>query len=111
MVFPKKHTRQISVDGHSYVWHLNQNSLFFKETHITIAESGMAGQILYLDPYPWELEIRPKTIRAAILWAIEKGWTPTKKGPSIYLGYRDGEFFTLPEESKFTHQIDPEAIE
>ncbi|MEM7432522.1 MAG: hypothetical protein AAF351_11385 [Pseudomonadota bacterium] len=111
MAFPKKHTRQISVDNRSYVWHLNQNSLVFREAHITIAENGVSGQILYLDPYPWGLEIRPKKVRKAILWAIENGWTPAKKGPPMYLGFQNGEFFILPGEAKFTHEIEPEVSE
>ena len=105
MAFPKKYTRKITVNDQTYLWHLNENSIDFEEYHITIRHEKIAGQILYLDLYSWHLSIRPRTIREAILWALENGWEPKEKGKPIYVGYPDGKFQLLPEGIRFAYQM------
>jgi len=105
MTFPKKHTRKITVNNQTYLWHLNQNRIDGSPTHVTIGIDGKSGQILFLDPYPWSFEIRPRTIQQAITWALEHGWNPIKKSPPLYLGYLDDKFFVLPAGVKFTYEL------
>lgn len=59
--------------------------------------SGTKGAPLYLDPYPWDLEIRPKVVAEAIRFAQAHGWVAGQKGPPIYIGYHDQQFIMLPD--------------
>ena len=105
MAFPKKYTRKITIDNQIYLWHLNGNSLEFGEHHITIRHQQIAGQILYIDPYAWDLEIRPGMIREAILFALENGWLPLEKKAPMYLGFQNEQFILLPEGIEFIYQL------
>ena len=107
MSFPKKYTRKIVVGGIRYLWHLSQNSLEGRDTHITIAQDTAPKQFLHVDPFAaiFEgLEIRPRAIRRIILWALKNGWHPTRKGPPIFVGYRGDDFFVLPDGIRFTSE-------
>ena len=98
--------RKITVLNRAYFWVLDGNSIdATEERHIRIHASGVTKSILYLDPYNWHFEIRPKTIESAILFAIDKGWSPEENGTTMYLSMRnEGELYQLPEGVKFRHR-------
>ena len=103
MTFPKRDTREITINDIRYVWHLNGNDIWH-DSHITIRHASIAGQILYLDPMPWDFAIRPRTIREGILWALQNNWQPTTKALPLYVGYRNNQFIVLPKSIRFTHE-------
>ena len=112
MSFPKKYTRKIVVEGITYLWHMSQNSLEGRATHITIAQETAPNQFLHVDPFAavFEgVEIRPRTIRRIILWALKNGWQPTRKRPPIFVGYCSDGFFVLPDGIRFTSDIKNET--
>lgn len=91
----RKPIRQLVVDGRAFRWVLPGNALDHAElVHLTVFAEER-GQELWIDPYAWELEIRPKTIAAAIRFALKNGWTPGTAGAPFRLGHRDGDFFVV----------------
>ena len=100
--------RKISVLGHRFLWTLRGNTLFGRPTrHIVVRSPERAGHLL-VDPYPWELEIRPATVAHAIEFALSHGWDPNRRGPPMTLGYRQEAFLVLPRGVRFTHEL-PES--
>lgn len=99
----KNPKRKITVQNKLYYWVLDGNVIDHRgEQHVRIHSDRATKSILYLDPYNWHFEIRPKTIEAAILFAIEQGWNPEEKGRMMYVSMRnDGELYQLPEGVKF----------
>lgn len=95
--------REITVLNKENCWVLEGNSIdSAKDHHIRIHSNKSTKSILYLDPYNWHFEIRPKTIEAAIIFAIDEGWNPEKKGNTMYLSMKnEGELYLLPEGIKF----------
>jgi hypothetical protein len=94
------------LDGRVFEWLLPGNELFTGVKHIRIRASGVRGRPIYLDPYPWGLEIRPRSIREAILFALAQGWSP--EGPErrpLFLGYHRGHFLVLPDAYRFTVEV------
>ena len=96
--------RKIIVKNIEYNWCIRGDRIDGKENHITIFKPLTNGQTLYLDPYPWALEVRPKIVHKAILFAIENHWFPDENRKPIYLGYSNDEFIVLPKGVKFTHE-------
>ena len=105
MAFPKKHTREIIVNDQTYLWHLRKNDLYWGWHHITIRHKQVAGQILFIDPYSWHFEVRPRSIREGILFALENNWNPQEKGKPLYISYQETNFFVLPEGIQFAGQL------
>jgi hypothetical protein len=98
--------RKIVVDGEPYEWCLRDNSIDKREEqHIAVYAAATNRQTLYLDPYVWEFEIRPRTVADAIRFALGIGWTPKSPGPPIYLGFRGEQFFRLPDGVRFGYQL------
>lgn len=52
--------------------------------------------MLFIDPYPWSFEYRPRDVTVAIRWATAQGWTPDD-GPTRAMSFDDdaGEFVWL----------------
>jgi len=70
----KPRKRKIIVDQKEYFWVLNSNSIDgLRDQHIRILRNRNTKSILYIDPYPWHMEIRPKVIESAIKFARSKG--------------------------------------
>lgn len=105
MAWPKKGTRTISVDGKKFLWHLSGNRLDSKETVITVGHEGQK-YVLFIDPYPWDFDIKPSNIVEAVRWALGKGWTP-ESGPDTHMAYSRDEkgFVWLPEGIRFLHKV------
>jgi hypothetical protein len=95
--------KKITVLKIDYFWVLDGNSIDgTKEHHIRIHSNGLTKCILYLDPYNWHFEIRPKTIETAIIFALDHGWIPEEKGNIMFLSMDDdGSFYELPDGLKF----------
>ena len=90
--------RKIHLDGIEYEWCIRGNDLYTASVkYITIYKPGAGGRPVYLDPYPWSLEIRPATVKKAIIFAKENGWNPEEKGKPLFLGYVDDAFTVLPD--------------
>ena len=80
MAWPKKGTRKLVVDGKNYLWHYSGHCPLCSSDVFTIGRAGDRF-VLYIDPFPWEFEMRPKSIVTAIKWALNKGWT-SEFGPT-----------------------------
>lgn len=95
--------RKIKVLNSEYLWVLEGNSIdAAKERHIRIHSSKLSKSILYIDPYNWNFEIRPKMIELAILFALQQGWNPEKSGYDLFISMKEGgEFYRLPEGQRF----------
>lgn len=106
MTWPKKDTRKINVNGMDFLWHLSGNTVDTKETVITTGRQN-GKFFLFIDPYPWEFEIRPADIAKAVQWAAGKGWT-AENGPNRHMAWSSKEksFIWLPEGKKFLHEIE-----
>lgn len=96
--------RNIVVYDISYIWTLKGNKIDTKECHIKVHKEGKSKSILYIDPYDWNLEIRPENIRKAIIFALKNGWEPDMNKKDIYVSFDDSGFILLPEGIKFKHK-------
>ena len=97
--------RKITILNEVYFWILDGNTIDTpKPCHIRIYSKKLTKSILYIDPYNWHFEIRPRTIGRAILFAIEQGWNPEEKGNEMYISMNnEEEFYQLAEGVKFGH--------
>jgi hypothetical protein len=97
MAFPKQCSRRIVVGEETYLWYLKRNDAWKDSKHIAIRqEAAPTGQLLLLDMYAWAFEIRPRTIRDAIEFALRNGWTPQEKAQPLYIGFDNLQFVRLP---------------
>ncbi|WP_444944361.1 hypothetical protein ACJJIQ_10090 [Microbulbifer sp. ANSA003] len=98
--------RGIVVDGTRYYWVLNANTIdSSSDTHIRVHKEGTTGNILYIDPYNWHFEIRPKFIASAIKFALDSGWEECSEGRVMYISYIDEQYQVLPNGTKFGYQL------
>ncbi len=98
--------RKIIVNETEFNWCIKGNHLdSSKPAHYTVFLPGVNGQTLYVDPYVWDLPVGPKTIQRAILFALKNSWNPKQNGKPLYLGYKEDEFLILPEDVKFTYEL------
>jgi hypothetical protein len=89
--------RKIVVDNVQYEWCIRGNSIWGPKSKITIYEKGVNGATLYIDPIPWEFEIRPKFVMEAIRFATKNDWSSKTNGKPMKLGYIESRFVVLPE--------------
>ncbi len=87
MAWPKRGTRKIVVDGESFVWHYDGCCPFCSDDVVTAGKEG-APHVLFVDPFPWEFEFRPRNVAVAIRWARAAGWT-AESGPTRALAFND----------------------
>ncbi len=70
---------------------------------------GITGKpyILFIDPLPWNFEIKPSSIAIAIQWANRNGWS-AENGPTKGMALNDetGTFRWLPDGKKHLHGTD-----
>lgn len=102
MTLPKRHNRHITVDSEVYRWYLKGNEITKGWKHIAIQHSTISGQLLLLDPFPWQVEIRPQTIRDVIVFALEHGWSPKSAEKPLYIGHDGESFIVLPKNRQYT---------
>ena len=97
MAWPKKGTRSIAVEGIDLLWHYSGHCPSCSDAVFTIGAAG-EPHVLFIDPYPWGFEYRPRDITAAVRWAFAQGWTPAS-GPTRAMSFDDGkkQFVWLPE--------------
>lgn len=96
MVWPKKGTRKISVDSVTYLWHYSAHCPMCSNDVLTVGITGMP-YVLYIDPFPWNFEIKPSAIAEAIQWAVNEGWSPDQ-GPTKAMSLDStGAFIWLPD--------------
>lgn len=101
----KTNKRKIVVEENEYFWTLENNSICETDRHIKIHKKGITKSILYIDPYDWYFEIRPKMIRKAIIYALTNGWSPEMKDCQIYIAMQKNEFYVLPKGIEFSYQL------
>lgn len=90
MALPKKGSRKIIVDGHSYIWIITKNDTV---TTLTIASAEINGQtmIACFDRFIKSSEgkeyfvITPYIVRQSILYGLENNWKPHVSGGQIHL--------------------------
>ncbi|WP_041598700.1 hypothetical protein [Hahella chejuensis] len=97
--------RKIVVEGVAYNWCIRGNCLESRASHITVFMAEKSGQVLFIDPYAWGVEVRPKTVRDAIIFGLKNGWNPNEKGRPLYLGFQGDGFMVLPKGVKHTHNL------
>lgn len=96
--------RKIVVNNTEYGWCIHGNDFECKGRYITIYKQSVNGQTLYLDPFPWNIEIRPKTVREAILFALQNNWNPVINSSPMYLGFYKNNLIVLPKGIKSTFE-------
>ena len=87
-----KSKRKIVVEEQEYIWTLENNDLTKPGRWITVTQTGTSWSRLYIDPYPWGLEIKPSSISKAIRRAKDLGWDPSNKTPDMRLTFKEGSF-------------------
>lgn len=97
MAWPKKGTRKLVIDGEAYLWHYDAHCPLCSTDVFTIGQAGKPF-VLYIDPYPWEFEMRPATVAKAARWALNNGWNPAT-GPTRALFWNEAthDFEWLPD--------------
>ena len=90
-----KSRRIIEVDDRSYIWVLEGNEIFSSERWIIVTLLGTSYSRLYIDPYDYDLEIRPANIALAIKAARKMGWKPENNSGEIRVKYHEGKFEQL----------------
>ena len=93
MAFPRCDTRHISMEGESYVWHLNSD-WDRRHSWIVIGLKKKSGQLLFLDPYHHDLIPTRKVIRNAIQFAKLHNWKPGVRTTPMRIAF-DGSGFVL----------------
>lgn len=96
--------REIIVNDQVYIWTLKGNSIYGKGEHIKV-HSKKTPFILYIDPYDWVFEIQPKTIRAAILFAIKNDWETDYVKKHMYISMNNSTFVLLSGGIRFKHEL------
>ena len=97
--------RKIIVDQKEYFWVLDSNSIDGgHDKHIRVHRNRDTKSILYIDPYPWHLEIRPKAIESAIKFARTEGWKPSTMTQPMYISMNNGILYVLPQGILFGNQ-------
>lgn len=113
MAIPKMWNRRIVVGDEAYIWYLKGDDPWMDSKHIAIRQDQYPqGQLLLLDFYAYEFEIRPRTIREAIEFALGNGWTPGSKAVPLYVGFDNVQFVLLPPGEQYTRvfQLPPSAV-
>lgn len=77
MSLPSKNRRTIQVAGRRYHWVFNPHRLSGNDGYIAVQNASGTGSRLYLR---WVGLALPRSIRAAILFAMENGWSPDAGG-------------------------------
>ncbi|MCW1885640.1 hypothetical protein OKA04_12950 [Luteolibacter flavescens] len=75
------------MDGSTFLWHYSAHCPLCSADVFTVGREGQPF-VLFIDPRPWEFEIRPASVVAAIRWALAEGWTP-EKGPTRAMAHND----------------------
>ena len=85
------------VDGNDFLWHYDACCPLCSDDVFTVGREGTRF-FLFIDPFPWGFEFRPKTVVGAIWWALAEGWTPDR-GPARAMSWNDAreQFEWLPE--------------
>ncbi len=87
--------RKIVVLENSYIWTLKNNVIDNENVYIRVFKENYPNSILYIDPYSWYFEIRPKTIMNVIIYALNHGWKPEINNCNLYIGMDKHGFLTL----------------
>lgn len=112
MAWPKKGTRELTINAKKYLWHYSGHCPLCSSDVFTIGQSGKPF-VLYIDPFPWGFELRPSSVVNAVKWAIDKGWSPDS-GPTRALAWNDGtkKFEWLPDgERHLNCKFEPSSME
>ncbi|MDP8175389.1 hypothetical protein [Phocoenobacter skyensis] len=91
--------RKIKVLDNVYIWTLKRHSIYIKNVYIKVFKENYPNSILYIDPYSWHFEIRPKTIMNAIIYGLDNGWQPEINNCSLFIGINENGFVKLKENS------------
>lgn len=91
----KSFKRTIVVSGEIYEWILDGNTIYNSEKWIRIHKGKATKSILFVNPYHWQFEIRPKSIKEAIEFAIGLGWDSEQSTRNLFLDYGEDGFYVL----------------
>ena len=99
--------RKIVIDGKKYLWTLKGNYLkgHGEEHLIRVHSEKLTKSILYIDPFSWNFEVRPKLIRKAILFALSIGWNPRIKEKGFIVSMNEDKFYKLPKGFNFGYEV------
>jgi len=103
MTFPRKWNRRIVVGEETYLWYLKRNETWMDSKHIAIRHlQSPQGQLMLLDFYAFDFELRPRSVREAIEFALANGWMPKGKAKPLYIGFDNVRFVLLPPGEQYT---------
>ena len=72
---PKKGTRELVINNQKYLWYFNAHCPLCSSKAFTIGQAGKRF-VLFIDPYPWNFDLRPESVVSALRWAFERNWSP-----------------------------------
>ncbi|RZB33357.1 MAG: hypothetical protein SRB1_01185 [Desulfobacteraceae bacterium Eth-SRB1] len=100
MAWPKKGTRKLVIHGEEYLWHYDAHCPFCSNDVFTIGQAEKRF-VLYIDPFPWEFEMRPATVVKAVTWALSNGWS-CEAGPTRAMAWNQEaqDFAWLPDDER-----------
>jgi hypothetical protein len=87
MAWPRRGTRKIVIDAEDFLWHYDACCPWCSNDVFTAGKAGVP-YVLFIDPFPWGAEFRPRFIAAAIRWARQGGWS-AESGPTRALALND----------------------
>ncbi|WP_157496531.1 hypothetical protein [Hahella ganghwensis] len=97
MTWPKRGTRKIVIEGDEFLWHYDACCPWCSDDVFTAGKSGKPF-VLFIDPFPYAVEIGPGYVTKAIKWAQSQGWSPETGGTkAMSIDSNSQEFFWLDE--------------
>ena len=82
MAWPKRGTRTPILHDGPFLWPYDSHRLWCSDDGFTVGKSGRPF-VLFIEPFPFALEIRPRHVANALRWALPQGWTPSRGRPAM----------------------------
>ncbi len=96
--------RKIVVDEIAYEWCIRGDALYAE--YATVYRPNVNGTAIHLDIIPWGVEMRPRTIKEVVRFALEHCWNSQHKGQPLKVGYVNECFVILPVGIKNSHEYE-----
>jgi hypothetical protein len=87
MALPRKNTRHLSIDGITYLWHLDKDWDVHNRWLVVQRDDCAGGQLLMIDPYHHDFLPSRGAISRAVRFALDHGWNPDSKGAPVRLSF------------------------
>jgi hypothetical protein len=87
-----KAKRKIEIADHTYLWTLEGNEIYTENRWIIVTLQGTSYSNLYINPYAHAFEIKPSSIKQAVLFARKNGWLPEQNSGEMRLTFINNHF-------------------